>query len=230
VAFIDSEMARKRSVPVSAFHPPTQRSDYMSEAEAAKVNATIVADRSGQASGPTAPRQLSEVDLGTSAHDKNLARIHAALDRVKAGQTPIEDDVKPSKPRKPRLGRDGKPWRPPPRKRRNSEDVARDALVEQFLHENKIDMYDTTTPPPKNDKDQIGDDNGNGDTDERFAEQFRQEFMDAVAERKTKNKPPLPTKGAAVVDAKGPKLGGSRSARQKMAQMQQEQGSQPPKK
>lgn len=38
-------------------------------------------------------------------------------------------------PKKVRLGRDGKPWRG--RKRRGSDDVKRDQLVEQFLHENK---------------------------------------------------------------------------------------------
>lgn len=37
--------------------------------------------------------------------------------------------------KKPRLGRDGKPWRG--RNRRGSEDMKRDKLVEEFLHENR---------------------------------------------------------------------------------------------
>ncbi|OCT53589.1 hypothetical protein CLCR_10401 [Cladophialophora carrionii] len=174
---------------------------------------------------PTAARQLAEVDLGTSAHHLNLARTQAALERVKAGQAPIEDDVKPSKPRRPRLGRDGKPMKPRPRKRRNSEDLARDALVEQFLHENKIDIYDTSTPEPANvtRREGEGGEVGDPDDDERFAERFRQEFMDAMAERRSRAKSATQTKGATATESRGPKLGGSRSARAKMAQMRQQQ-------
>ena len=59
--------------------------------------------------------------------------------------------------------------------------------------------------------------------DDRIAEQFRREFMDAVQQRR--QKPPTTTKlvkGAKVDDKpKGPKLGGSRSARAAMREQQE---------
>jgi hypothetical protein len=44
-------------------------------------------------------------------------------------------DAAPPQPKKQRLGPDGKPWRG--RRRRGSDDIKRDQLVEEFLHENK---------------------------------------------------------------------------------------------
>ena len=41
-----------------------------------------------------------------------------------------------------RLGKDGKPWRP--RNRRGSDDIKRDQLVEQFLHENRRESFVAT--------------------------------------------------------------------------------------
>lgn len=170
---------------------------------------------------PASVRQLTEVDLGTLAHNINLARTQAALQRAKAGQPPIPEEPPAPKPRKPRLGRDGKPIRPrPSRKRRNSEDLARDALVEQVLHEHKLDIYDVDDPQRSRAADAEGI-----DADERLAEQFRQEFMDAMAERQHRHKAASQSKtsGTAATEPKGPKLGGGRSARAKMALMQQQQ-------
>ena len=61
--------------------------------------------------------KLMEVDLGSSLskHEEEAA-------------------AKAAKPVKVRLGRDGKPWRP--RKRRNSDDLARDALIDSIMKEN----------------------------------------------------------------------------------------------
>jgi hypothetical protein len=60
--------------------------------------------------------------------------------------------------------------------------------------------------------------------DDRIAEQFRRDFMDAIQNRSNAKKPP-PTgpnaRGAKVEDkSKGPKLGGSRSARAAMHAME----------
>lgn len=174
---------------------------------------------------PTSIRQLSEVDLGSLAHDTNLARTQAALERVQSGRPPVEEVAAPPKPRKPRLGRDGKPMKPRPRKRRNSEDIARDALVEQVLRENKIDLYDSDGLGAAVAKEAGKIAEENGEADERFAEQFRQQFFDAIAERHHRHKSSNQSnkKGAAPTESKGPKLGGSRSARAKMAQMLQQQ-------
>ena len=61
--------------------------------------------------------KLMEVDLGgsLSRHEEEAA-------------------AKAAKPVKVRLGRDGKPWRP--RKRRGSDDLARDALIDYIMKEN----------------------------------------------------------------------------------------------
>jgi hypothetical protein len=67
---------------------------------------------------------------------RNIAMTERARRRL-AGEKveEEEEDTDSAKPRKVRLGRDGKPWRP--RKRRASEDIKRDQLVEQLLHENR---------------------------------------------------------------------------------------------
>jgi hypothetical protein len=57
--------------------------------------------------------------------------------------------------------------------------------------------------------------------DDRIAEDFRREFMDAVSQRQRKMPAPLPARGAGGKKTeeelmKGPKLGGSRSARAAM--------------
>lgn len=154
----------------------------------------------------------------------------------------------------------------PPRKRRDSESLARDALVESLLHENRVGIYETSADG--NDKiSRLGtsqkqgqnvhadthtdntataystnQDNGRGgggdadaDADEALAERFRQEFMDAMAERQNRHKSSNQAKhagsgatgsgaaGAGATESKGPKLGGSRAARARMAQMQQQQ-------
>ncbi|OAL17902.1 hypothetical protein AYO22_11166 [Fonsecaea multimorphosa] len=229
VVNVDQHMRRAHLVTPANFPQRNSEEDTYRDAPSSDESGSPIQKTSG--TNPTSTRQLAEVDLGNSVHDTNLARTMAALERVKAGRAPVEEVDKPPKPRKPRLGRDGKPFRPRPRKRRNSEDIARDALVEQFLHENKIDLYDTNTPgltsAPGAAAGEAAEDEG--DTDDRFAEQFRQQFMDAMAERRNRHKQPnqpkgnLPKGGAAVTESRGPKLGGSRSARAKMMQWQQQQ-------
>ncbi|KAI9876808.1 MAG: hypothetical protein M1823_007209, partial [Watsoniomyces obsoletus] len=137
-------------------------------------------------------------------------------------------------PRKPRLGHDGKPLRPRPRKHRNSEDIARDALVEQVLHEHKlVDMSQSSglnlnsDPQAYSDSEEAatGGTRASGDADEAFAERFRQDFLDRVAERQLAQQQKKSAPGTAAAEkGQGPRLGGSRSARAKMAAMQQQQG------
>ncbi|EXJ95474.1 hypothetical protein A1O1_00596 [Capronia coronata CBS 617.96] len=228
VAFIDAELARRRQrtvSPSSHTQQPTQKGDAVPNPSSSHSTADKPTTSSAipPPSLPASVRQLSEVDLGSLAHDINLARTQAALQRAKAGQPPVAEEAPAPKPRKPRIGRDGKPMRPRPRKRRNSEDLARDALVEQVLHEHKFDIYDVNDPQLS--RPSAGADAEAGDADERLAEQFRQEFMDAMAERHHRHKAPSQSKtsGAAATEPKGPKLGGGRSARQKMALLQQQQ-------
>lgn len=242
VDFIDSELTRRRdhllfSTPnnySSDPQPPLETGSEPPNPPTGPEEPKTTLMKQNAHANPSSARQLTEVDLGSSAHDMNLARTQAAMERARTGQPPIEEAPKPLKPRKPRLGRDGKPMRPRVRKRRNSEDIARDALVEQVMHENRLDMYEEADLAGRKRQaagvsgvDVPGDelDADDSDADERLAEQFRQNFIDAMAERQQRSKAASQPKGsgAGVVEAKGPKLGGSRSARAKMAQMQQQQ-------
>lgn len=156
---------------------------------------------------PAALGKLHEIDLGPDATLLNIARTEAAQ-RVLSGLVPEID----AKTGKTRLRRDGKPygWR----KRRNSEDIKRDKLVEEVMRESKLEIYDEPDEEEGGDGDQAADD--------RIAEKFRREFLDAVSSRQQKAVPKQQVKGK-VVDERpsGPKLGGSRSARAKMRELEE---------
>lgn len=225
IAFVDSEMARRREIQSPPLENVIKSTRNENSQTAQTSNAMPISIKQGTSTNPGSAQQLSEVDLGSSAHELNLARTQAALERARLGKAPIEEEQsKPVKPRKPRIGRDGKPMKPRPRKRRDSQDIARDALVEQVLHENRLDLYETGTGQTSRPG---ATDLADADTiqqDERLADEFRQNFFDAVAQRQQRNKaasqPKVP---GATTETRGPKLGGSRSARAKMAQYQQQQ-------
>ncbi|KAF2743825.1 hypothetical protein M011DRAFT_480362 [Sporormia fimetaria CBS 119925] len=105
--------------------------------------------------------------------------------------------------------------RPRRRNRRNSEDVRRDKLVEDVLREAKLDFFEQEKPssPPEG---------GAEDADEVFYEQFRREYESQEASRNQRNKPPPAGPKGVKEPSKGPKLGGSRSARAAM-RLQEEQ-------
>lgn len=169
---------------------------------------------------------LTEIDLGDDVRNKNEAMTDLARRKLQGEKVHLEQT---SRPKKVRLGRDGKPWRP--RNRRDSDAIKRDQLVEEILRENRcksvltrrmkfpadfreVDVYETPTPPPANTPG-LEDD---GAADDRIAEEFRREFMEAMAERQQKKKPvPGAKKDEEVL--KGPKLGGSRNARAAMRDM-----------
>ncbi|KAL2358459.1 hypothetical protein BJ546DRAFT_959909 [Cryomyces antarcticus] len=206
MAYVDSEMARLRHK--GAFAP-----DQTQEPTFARQQGT--AGLLGEAHRPRQPAglgKLQEIDLGPDATLRNIARTEAATRRLENGQVDeIEAPVG-----KVRLGKDGKPWRG--RKRRNSEDVKRDKLVEEVLRESKLDIYDEPDQALNPNEDQAADD--------RIAEQFRREFMDAINSKHIRRTAPTmpggPTKGGKVDDRpKGPKLGGSRSARAAMRALEE---------
>jgi hypothetical protein len=79
-----------------------------------------------------------------------------------------------------------------------------------------VDIYEPLPPEPQG----INDDQA---ADDRIADAFRKDFLNAVSERqrqgKTKSAATGPTRdntGKVVEELKGPKLGGSRSARAAM--------------
>ncbi|KAI8957697.1 hepatocellular carcinoma-associated antigen 59-domain-containing protein [Daldinia sp. FL1419] len=167
--------------------------------------------------------QLMEIDLGDEARSRNEALTERAARRMRGEAVDDDESSQSGRPKKVRLGRDGKPWRS--RNRRNSDDIKRDQLVEEILRESRLDVYEAPTAPPTTDPD-APDDRA---ADDRIAEEFRREFMDAMAERQQKRKKPANApagsgaggagKGGAAADEdvlKGPKLGGSRNVRAAM--------------
>ncbi|ATZ46364.1 hypothetical protein BCIN_01g09750 [Botrytis cinerea B05.10] len=167
---------------------------------------------------PTTMGQILEIDLGEESRARNAYRTEMA--RRKAAGEVIELEESTQTTSKPRLGRDGKPWRG--RKRRGSDDVQRDALVDAILHENRLDIYEPV-PSSKEMNHTTGLAN-----DEMVAESFRKDWEEAsshaslqrqqqISEKAAKDK----KKGAQdkteeELYMKGPKLGGSRSARAAM--------------
>ena len=162
---------------------------------------------------PAALGKIDEINLGTDASTKNNERTEDYLRRVRDGEALPDPDQKPPKKRKPRIGRDGKPYNPRPRRGPDPEDVKRDQLVEAVLRESGLGMYDAAVPASTGDTVPAA---GDEDADERLAEQFRQEYLDAMEARR-QNAPKMPaSKGAGADVQRGPKLGGSRSARAAM--------------
>ncbi|KAJ4396932.1 hypothetical protein N0V93_001154 [Gnomoniopsis smithogilvyi] len=202
--YIESELARRHAADKAAQEAQSQNPESSSTATPSGAQLS-----KHQEERPTMQGRLQEVDLGDEVRARNAAMTEQARRRL-AGET-IEDESDGSRKR-PRVGKDGKPWRG--RKRRAS-DVKRDQMVEALMRENRLDIYD---PPPQVETTaQPGTDEA---ADERIAEEFRREFMDAMAERRNQRRkaPAAPVRPGAKQEEvlKGPKLGGSRNARAAM--------------
>ncbi|EPE29199.1 hypothetical protein GLAREA_00359 [Glarea lozoyensis ATCC 20868] len=201
MAYIDSELAKRRISEGS--QPSAAAGSISSSIERATINSNKTGEVNRQ---PAALGKILEVDLGDEVRSKNVARTNRLLNGEE-----VEDGVQ-RKPAKVRLGRDGKPWRG--RKRRGSDDIARDKIVEDLLRENRLEIYEETpTPPPNSNGDQAADD--------ALADAFLKDYMDSVKSRQ----PRVPQVASTAKTAqakkeeealKGPKLGGSRNARAAM--------------
>ncbi|KAH0499136.1 hypothetical protein TgHK011_006351 [Trichoderma gracile] len=119
-----------------------------------------------------------------------------------------------------RVDKDTTSAKAPPRRgrnRRNSDDIARDALVEQFLHENRLDVYDVPSNPFAQPASSAP--GADPSADDRLAEQFRQQYYTEQALRRKKKRPVTQQqqqkqqKQQSGEILKGPKLGGSRNMR-----------------
>jgi len=144
--------------------------------------------------------QLMEINLDDhSARSENAVQADSATDGG-------------PRAKKPRLRRDGKPWRP--RNRRDSDALKRDQIVDEILHETRLDLYEPT--PEQNSRTVVADQDGAADA--RLAEEFRQQFLEDVAERQLRKKKATnqTTRAGTEEVLKGPKLGGSRNARAQM--------------
>lgn len=155
---------------------------------------------------PAGMGKLLEIDLGEEVTRMNAQRTQEATRKLQSGET-----AEPSDEHFAGRGRRG-------RKRRTSEDIKRDKIVEDILKESMLDnIYDRTELQP-------ADTNDDQAADDRVVEQFRREFMEAVQTRNRRNPPAPVGKGGKVEERpKGPKLGGSRSARAAMRAMEEQQ-------
>lgn len=132
MAYIDSELAKRRLHAASSTgtgEDATNRSYGQASDSLALAKTSKSLEKQ-----PASLGKLHEIDLGNEARDKNVVRTEQARRRLDGEE--IEDDSAPEgKFKKPRVGRDGKPWRD--RKRRTSDDIRRDKLVEEVLRENR---------------------------------------------------------------------------------------------
>lgn len=101
---------------------------------------------------------------------------------------------------------------------RDANHVARDSLVDQIMRESAVPIYDrSTSDTPLQRPDEEGE-----DRDAAAAEAFKQQHFARLEENK-KRKPPAPQPGERaklIPTSHGPKLGGSRSQREKMKAME----------
>ncbi|AEO65731.1 uncharacterized protein THITE_2113051 [Thermothielavioides terrestris NRRL 8126] len=161
--------------------------------------------------------RILEIDLGEEARARNVAMTERARRRLEGQIEEEELDESKGQSGKARLGRDGKPLRS--RNRRGSDDIKRDQLVEEFLSENRLSLYDNQSEQAANPASVEEEDVA---ADDRIAEEFRREFMEAMAQRNRRRRPAHPAKpGAKNARNKdeilrGPKLGGSRNDRAAM--------------
>ncbi|KAK1967261.1 hypothetical protein LY78DRAFT_746609 [Colletotrichum sublineola] len=218
--YIESHLSNRKSPAAQSATNPLPPASTASQASgSASFLATLplppppLATDSDPKNHPIMQGKLMEVDLGDEARARNQAMTEKAARRLLGEVDGADaDTLDGRRAKKPRLGRDGKPWRP--RNRRNSDDIKRDQLVEEILRENRLDVYDVPKPlEPQYE--------GDGDADDRIAEEFRREFMDAMVQRQQKKKTTAPPARAGARKAdeevlKGPKLGGSRNVRAAM--------------
>ncbi|KAF7542700.1 hypothetical protein G7Z17_g11353 [Cylindrodendrum hubeiense] len=213
LADMNDKHIRASGPPSSSKDAPAPAATATAPAASAKTIAPVAPGPSTKPEGGHAVMQgrLMEIDLGEEARDINVARTERAT--LHGGSyAPGDDSSGGRRAKKPRLGRDGKPWRP--RNRRPSDAIKRDQLVEEILRENRLDVYEAPAEPsPK----ASGPDE-DGAADDRLAEEFRQQFLDDVAQRQLKKKKATnqPVRPGAEDILKGPKLGGSRNVRAAM--------------
>ncbi|KAG6033716.1 hypothetical protein E4U41_006821 [Claviceps citrina] len=138
---------------------------------------------------------------------------HGKIVEVDLTSQPLSDKDDPRK-RKPNTTLPAAaPWR---RNRRGSDDAKRDQLVEAFLRENKVGVFNL----PGSRQPHTGGPRDGRSADDRMAEEFRRRFFDEMAARRLRRKPIPPTRQQrelremrASEVLKGPKLGGSRNHR-----------------
>lgn len=121
MAYIESEIARQRQAGEPTTHASTNNEPVISHDVSQPQKQAVTLGK------------IQEIDLGDEPRDRNASMTERAR-RMAIGETSSDHD-QAKKPSKSRLGPDGKPWRD--RKRRASDDIKRDFIVDEFLRENK---------------------------------------------------------------------------------------------
>jgi hypothetical protein len=201
MAYVEAAMSRRRG------EAPSQDTTTTTTTTPTPTTTTEAGTGGGKSSywAPTRPEargatlgKLHEVDLGEEVKQRNIALTAQALSR--GSEEPAPSAGKKSN-----------------RRRRNSQDIERDRLVEEVLKETRLDLY------PEEQPEEEGLDE-EGAADDKIAEKFRKEFIDAILSKRRRRGADPKSKGNKKEDKKrpkGPKLGGSRMAR---AQMREQQG------
>lgn len=230
MAYVDSKMAELREGEKRAAeeHASSQNNPRRPGTNDAPLGLIARGAESHRERQPAGMGKLQEIDLGEEVTRMNAQRTQEATRKLQSGEL-----VEPTDERFSGRGRRG-------RKRRTSEDIKRDKIVEDILKESMrksplvrlagaesgysiliqtdaVDnIYDRTEL-------QAAETNDDQAADDRIVEQFRRDFMEAVQTRNKRNPPPAPVgKGGKVEERpKGPKLGGSRSARAAMRAMEE---------
>ena len=175
-------------------------------AELRSSTATPVGGASGSSMAPKVLEEESQGDQSIPAHAQPGDVSRGGGQRLMPETTGISEQIqqRESQSQRPRA----RPRRPPAM--RDESAVARESLVDQILRESAVPLYDRSTSSTTYAA------NEGTSNEEAVANAFKEEFL-AQAELHKRRKPPAapPQKGAAPV-SNGPKLGGSRSQREKM--------------
>lgn len=192
---------------VAAIAPDLKHILASSAVQAAAVSSSIDDDSERSSRVAAGQGKLQEVDLGPEA----ASRTHEDWKRLE-GEAPAS---------RIRLGKDVKPRRGP--KRRNSDDMRRDQMVEAVLREAKcnypLDSYCSLLKTTVEFFDEAPTNPHFVGTDDDMVERFRTEYFESIEERQQRK--PAMLSGARD-QPKGPKLGGSRSARAAMRQQEEQ--------
>ncbi|KAK5110501.1 hypothetical protein LTR85_001014 [Meristemomyces frigidus] len=205
MAMIPTLPSQEQSVgPIDRFVKPTGKAAVVDDRHMLAFVDTKLAEMRSSSSTPHAnketPQDRSEQALLESGNS-DPQRTHASDATMSSAR------FRPNKQQNVRARR------PPPA--RDAGHAARDSLVDQIMKESAVPLYDrsaSATPYRPT---------GGTDNDAAVMEAFKAEFLAEMEEHK-KRKPPAPpagTKGV-VPTSNGPKLGGSRSQREKMKAME----------
>jgi hypothetical protein len=132
MAYIESEMARRHH----HIQPPETSASFQPTVGGITKQG---ADLKLPQRQPAALGKLHEIDLGPDSKLRNIARTEAATRRLAGDDSSPQADEEDNSPKRNRLGRKDKQWRG--RKRRTSEDIKRDQLVEEVLRESKRECF-----------------------------------------------------------------------------------------